>query len=101
MANEALLKIQEAESKARDLISDARVQADYIIKNSGEELSREFLQLSEQSRNQACEEKEAAQKKSQLISENFEKQTQELCSVSAKEMLSQKSKAVDLIMELL
>ena len=101
MARETLLKIQEAESKAQALLSDARASADSIIKNSEEELTQEFSQLSEQAEKQALDEKEAAVKTAKLLSEDFSKQTQELCNALKKEMLLKKASAVDLVIGML
>ena len=98
MAKEALLKIQEAEAKAQAIIADARAQADCIIKNNEEELSQEFSQLSGQVKNQALAEKEAAEKNSLRISEEFDKKTQELCNTLTGEMEAKKCEAVNLLL---
>ncbi|MCL2105993.1 MAG: hypothetical protein FWH26_02885 [Oscillospiraceae bacterium] len=99
MAEQALSKIQEAESQAQALIRDAREQAAEIIGRAEEEAAGALALLSEACGQQALENKRLAQADNEAASAAFAEETKRQCAALREELLPRKALAVAAVVE--
>ena len=101
MAEKAFSQIKETEAQAQALIKDAVEEAAHIIKRAEEEAADAFSRFSESCKQQGSEKKRQVATTARTNSETFVKETAESCAALKQKLLSQKSKAVDAVIQMI
>jgi vacuolar-type H+-ATPase subunit H len=101
MAENAFLQVKEAEAEAQILIKNAREEAVRITEEAESKKADMFSSISETCSREALEKRKQIEQSAGKNSEDFEKETAELCNALREKLLSQKAKAVDEIIRVI
>lgn len=99
MAEKAFTQIKEAEAQAKAIIKSAQEEAAQIIKRAEEETAGTFLQFSETYSQQGAKNKQQIETDAQNSSNEYSKETNELCIAVKQKLSPHKSKAVDAVIQ--
>jgi len=101
MAQKAFIKIKEAESQAQANIKNAREEAAQIIARAEKEAADAFSRFLDICSQQAVEKKQQIEINARKNSEEFSKETAELCAALKEKLSLQKPKAVDAVIRMI
>lgn len=101
MAEKALLQIKEAEAQAQACIKHAQEEAAQIIKRAEKAAADAFLQFSDVQKQKLLENKMQAETTARKNSMEFSNETADLCLELNQKLLSNKSKAVDAVIQMI
>ena len=101
MAGKAFSQIKEAEMQAQALIKSAQEEAAQIIKRAEQDTEEAFLKVSETYKRQILDKKRQVEMIAKTNSSRFSKETEVACVELKQKLLSQKTKAIYSIIQMI
>ena len=101
MAEKAFSQIKEAEIQAQSFIKNTQEEANQIIRRAQEETDDAFLSFTEAYRLQRLEWKQQMEATIREASDEFAKETTELCTMLKQQLSARKQDAVDAVIRMI
>ena len=101
MAETAIMQLKEAEEHAREILANARAEAEQLIRSAQDETAAAYIQCQEDARKKAADMRAQARQDAQSRSEAYMVETAELCATAKEKMTARKTEAIGVLVQLL
>ena len=101
MAETAIIQLKEAEERAREILVNARVDAEQLIRAAQADTAAAYLQCQEDGRKMTVDGRAQARQDAQVRSEAYIQETAALCVTVKEQMSARKPEAIEALVQLL